>query len=51
MSNWSWLQNATSVQMDSCYIRYKVFGITVSKTQAPIGRGVEVQDEVCTERV
>lgn len=32
MSDWSWLRNATSIQMDSCFIRYKVFGITVSKT-------------------
>ena len=33
MSDWSWLQNLTSVRSDSCYIRYKVLGITVSKTK------------------
>lgn len=38
MSDWAWLRNVTSVQMDSCYIRYKVFGVTVSKTMVPIGR-------------
>jgi len=32
ISNWVWLQNLTSVQVDSCYIRYKILGITVSKT-------------------
>lgn len=33
MSDWAWLRNITSIQMDSCFIRYKVFGITVSKTK------------------
>ena len=23
MSDWAWLRNATSIQMDSCYIRYR----------------------------
>lgn len=35
MSNWEWLQNLTSVQVDSCYIRYKILGITVSKAEVP----------------
>lgn len=33
MSNWAWLRNATSVQMDNCYIQYKVCGITVAKSE------------------
>lgn len=38
MSDWAWLRNATSIQMDSYCIRYKVFGITVSKTKIPASR-------------
>lgn len=38
MSDWSWLQNLTSVRSDSCYIRYKVLGITVSKAEVPTNR-------------
>lgn len=38
MSDWSLLRNATSIQMDSFYIRYKVFGITVSKTKISADR-------------
>lgn len=38
MSDWAWLQNATSIERDSCNIRYKVFGITVSKVAVPASR-------------
>lgn len=31
MSNWEWLQRATSYQDDGVYLRYKIFGITVAK--------------------
>ncbi len=35
LSNWAWLRNATSVDSDCAYIRYKVFGITVAKAEIP----------------
>lgn len=34
MSDWEWLQRATTIENDGFYIRYKVFGITVAKHEA-----------------
>lgn len=33
LSNWEWLQRATSFQDDGVYLCYKVFGITVAKSR------------------
>lgn len=34
MSDWEWLQRATTIENDGFYIWYKVFGITVAKHEA-----------------